>query len=150
MARIASPREDTLRAGDSFHPSACQPRCGLVGVNTRKRLLLENRNNSPLDYEIIPTQLTLRLPIVWILWEDEAGAKLVVISPLAGAYFTHHSNLGMTDPKPGIDALGFTLECAWKFRARKITRLPRPERFPNKFLTSPNPTAKHAAPYWVQ
>jgi hypothetical protein len=121
-----------------------------VGVNTRKRLLLENRNNSPLDYEIIPTQLTLRLPIVWILWEDEAGAKLVVISPLAGAYFTHHSNLGMTDPKPGIDALGFTLECAWKFRARKITRLPRPERFPNKFLTSPNPTAKHAAPYWVQ
>ena len=152
-------------------------------------------NNSPLDYEIIPTQLTLRSPIVWTWWEDEAGAKLVVrnrfsalfesfaegpedlyggltaapsveywfpsettslffsigggfgwldstggeggqgqdlafnwfsqlgvrqrisehISLLAGAYFTHHSNLGMTDPNPGIDAMGFTLGCAWRF-----------------------------------
>lgn len=33
----------------------------------------------------------------------------------AGAYFTHHSNLGMTDPNPGIDLVGFTLGMSWKF-----------------------------------
>lgn len=153
------------------------------------------RANSPLDYEVIPTQLTLRSPIVWTLWQDESGQRIVVrnrfsaiaeaitegpedyyfglsaapsveywfpsnqtslffsigggfgwlnstggtggqgqdftfnwfsqlgirqkiserLSVLAGAYFVHHSNLGMTDPNPGIDALGFTLGCSWSF-----------------------------------
>lgn len=152
-------------------------------------------NNTDIDYEIIPTQLTLRSPAVWTLWEDEAGAELVVrnrfsalfeaithgpedtyiglaaapsleywmpsrktsfyfsigggigwtnsaggpqamgqdftfnwftqlgirqkltenLSLLAGPYFIHHSNLGMTDPNPGIDALGFTVGCGWVF-----------------------------------
>ena len=57
-------------------------------------------NNTDADYEIIPTQLTLRSP---------------GISLLGGIYFIHHSNLGLTDPNPGIDALGFTLGCSWKF-----------------------------------
>ncbi|MES2475377.1 MAG: acyloxyacyl hydrolase [Verrucomicrobiota bacterium] len=152
-------------------------------------------NNTDIDYEIIPTQLTLRSPIAWTWLEQENGAKLVVrnrfsalfetithgpedaylglaaapsieywfpsqktsvyfsigggfgwtnssggpqgmgqdftfnwftqlgirqqitekISVLAGPYFIHHSNLGMTDPNPGIDALGFTVGCAWTF-----------------------------------
>lgn len=152
-------------------------------------------SNTDIDYEIIPTQLTLRSPIVWTWWEDEAGAKLVVrnrfsalfetitagpesyyigvagapsieywfpsektsiyfsvggglgwtnsaggeqalgqdltfnwfaqlgirheiarnVSLMAGPYFIHHSNMGMTDPNPGIDAFGFTVGCAWRF-----------------------------------
>lgn len=152
-------------------------------------------NNTDIDYEIIPTQLTLRTPVAWTWWEDACGAKLVVrnrfsalfetitsgpedlylglagapsieywfpsektsiyfsigggfgwtdssggdqgmgqdftfnwftqlgirhklteeISLLAGPYFIHHSNLGITDPNPGIDALGFTVGCSWKF-----------------------------------
>jgi lipid A 3-O-deacylase len=153
------------------------------------------RDNSPLDYEIIPTQLTLRSPVIFTLWEDESGQRIVVrnrfaalaetitqgpedyyfglsaapsveywfpsektslffsvgggfgwlnsaggvggqgqdltfnwfsqlgirqqitenVSLLAGGYFVHHSNLGMTDPNPGIDALGFTIGCSFKF-----------------------------------
>lgn len=152
-------------------------------------------HNTDINYEIVPTQLTLRSPIVWTLWEDETGAKIVIrnrfsalfeaitrgpedtyiglagapsieywfpsqqtsaflsigggfgwtnssggpqglgqdftfnwftqlglrqkitenISLLAGPYFIHHSNLGLTDPNPGIDAFGFTLGCSWKF-----------------------------------
>lgn len=152
-------------------------------------------HNTDADYEIIPTQLTLRSPVVWTWWKDEKGAQIVVrnrfsalaetytvgpedyylgmtaapsieywfpsektslflsvgggagwtnssggaegqgqdlafnwfaqlgvrqeitedFSILAGGYFTHHSNLGMTDPNPGIDAVGFTLGCSWKF-----------------------------------
>ena len=152
-------------------------------------------SNTDINYEIIPTQLTLRSPVAWTLWEDDAGAKIVVrnrfsalfesitvgpedlyvglaaapsveywfpsqktsvffslgggfgwtdssggeqglgqdftfnwfsqlglrqkitekISLLGGLYFIHHSNLGLTDPNPGIDALGFTLGCAWTF-----------------------------------
>ena len=151
--------------------------------------------NTDIDYEIIPTQLTLRTPVVWTWWQDADGAKLVVrsrisalletitrgpedlylgvaaapsveywfpsektsaffsigggfgwldssggeqgqgqdftlnwfsqlglrqkitedFSLLGGVYFIHHSNLGMTDPNPGIDALGFTMGGAWKF-----------------------------------
>lgn len=33
----------------------------------------------------------------------------------AAGYFTHHSNLGMTDPNPGIDALGLNLGMVWQF-----------------------------------
>ena len=152
-------------------------------------------HNTDINYEIIPTQLTLRSPVVWTLWEDGSGAKLVVrnrfsalleaitngpeshyfglagapsleygfpsgktsayfsigggfgwtdssgglqgqgqdltfnwftqlglrhklterISLLGGPYFIHHSNLGMTDPNPGIDAFGFTIGCSWVF-----------------------------------
>jgi lipid A 3-O-deacylase len=152
-------------------------------------------NNTEIDYEIIPTQLTLRSPVVGMLWEDADGAKLVIrsrfsllleaithgpedtylglaaapsleywfpsaqtsaffsiggglgwadsaggaqalgqdltfnwfsqiglrhkitadLSLLGGLYFIHHSNLGLTDPNPGIDALGFTLGCSWTF-----------------------------------
>ncbi len=152
-------------------------------------------HNTEINYEIIPTQLTLRSPVAWTLWEDENGAKIVVrnrfsallesithgpesyylglaaapsveywfpsektslyfsigggfgwtdssggtqglgqdftfnwftqfgirqkitedLSLLVGPYFIHHSNLGMTDPNPGIDAFGFTLGCSWKF-----------------------------------
>lgn len=147
------------------------------------------------DYEIIPTQLTLRSPVVWTWWKDESGAEIVVrnrfsalvetfaegpedyylgaaaapsveywfpsgktsaflsvgggagwtnsaggkdgqgqdlsfnwfaqlglrreiaenLSVMAGVYFIHHSNLGMTDPNPGIDALGFTIGIARRF-----------------------------------
>ncbi len=152
-------------------------------------------NNTDIDYEIVPTQLTLRSPVAWTLWEDEKGAKLVVrnrfsalfeaithgpedayiglsaapsleywfpsqktsaffsvgggfgwtnsaggpqamgrdftynwfsqlglrqkltedLSLLGAVYFVHHSNLGATDPNPGIDALGFTVGCSWTF-----------------------------------
>ncbi len=157
--------------------------------------LWECGHNTDLNYEIIPTQLTLRTPVAWRWWEGESGAKLVVrrrfsalvetftvgpedyyvglaaapsieywfpsektslffsigggagwtnssggtggqgqdfalnwftqlgvrrtittgCSLLGGIYFIHHSNLGMTDPNPGIDALGFTLGCSWRF-----------------------------------
>jgi hypothetical protein len=60
--------------------------------------------NSPsADYEIISTQLTLRQEIT-------PGIAL-----RGGVYFIHHSQSGMTDPNPGIDALGFTPGCSWKF-----------------------------------
>lgn len=152
-------------------------------------------HNTEIDYEIVPTQLTLRSPVVWTWWKDENGAEIVVrnrfsllmeaitagpedyylgaagapsieywfpddrtsvffsigggfgwtdssggsdgmgqdltfnwftqlgvrrelmenVSLLAGVYFIHHSNLGMTDPNPGIDALGFTLGVGWRF-----------------------------------
>ncbi len=152
-------------------------------------------HNTDIDYQIVPTQITLRTPVAWTWWEDAAGAKLVVrnrfsalfetiargpedvyiglaaapsieywfpsektslylsvgggfgwtdssggdqglgqdftfnwfaqagvrqkitnnISLLAGPYFIHHSNLGLTDPNPGIDAFGFTVGCSWTF-----------------------------------
>ncbi|BCX47662.1 lipid A3-O-deacylase [Haloferula helveola] len=37
-------------------------------------------SNTPIDYQIIPTQLTLRTPVQWSWWEDEHGARLVVRS----------------------------------------------------------------------
>ncbi|MFP5419167.1 MAG: acyloxyacyl hydrolase [Gammaproteobacteria bacterium] len=33
----------------------------------------------------------------------------------AAGYFTHHSNLGMTDPNPGIDVLGVNLGLIWQY-----------------------------------
>ena len=35
-------------------------------------------SNTPIDYEIVPTQLTLRSPTHITWWEDENGARLVV------------------------------------------------------------------------
>jgi len=37
------------------------------------------------------------------------------VSLRAGAMFQHMSNGGATDPNPGIDALGFTIGCSWRF-----------------------------------
>jgi hypothetical protein len=37
-------------------------------------------SNTTIDYEIVPTQLTLRTPVQWSWWEDENGARLVVRS----------------------------------------------------------------------
>ncbi|MBL0418886.1 acyloxyacyl hydrolase [Ramlibacter sp. AW1] len=43
-------------------------------------------------------------------WRRQLDARLGVT---AGAYFTHHSNLGMTDPNPGIDVLGLNIGVVW-------------------------------------
>ncbi len=51
-------------------------------------------------------------------WFSQLGIRQKItkdLSVLGGLYFIHHSNLGLTDPNPGIDALGFTLGCAWTF-----------------------------------
>lgn len=37
-------------------------------------------SNTPIDYEIAPTQFTLRSPTVMTWWEDENGARLIVRS----------------------------------------------------------------------
>jgi len=146
-------------------------------------------SNTDADYEIIPTQLTLRSPVVWHWWSGADGDSVIVRSRYSllygsiiqgpedyhlgfnaapsieywsssgihsvffsigggagwinsaggsdgqgqdltfnwfvhlglrrminettslhlGGYFIHHSNLGMTDPNPGIDALGITI-----------------------------------------
>ena len=152
-------------------------------------------NNSPLDYDIIPTQLVLHSPTLFPLWQGQEGDRLVVRNRFAligesivdgaedyyigfsaapsleywfpneqtalffaigggagftnagdtfggqgqdftlnwfaqsglrqqlnehtalviGAYFTHHSNGGQTDPNPGIDVLGATIGLSWSF-----------------------------------
>lgn len=52
-------------------------------------------------------------------WYSQAGLRRQLTSDMAvtGAlYFTHHSNLGMTDPNPGIDVLGVNLGLVFAFR----------------------------------
>lgn len=153
------------------------------------------RNNSPLDYVIVPVQVAWRSPASFDLWNGESGARLTVRNRIAviletylegaedyyfafagapsfelwnaaqqsalffeigggagltnakgtpggqgqdfafnwfsqlgvrhqfshnqaitaAGYFTHHSNLGMTDPNPGIDVLGINLGLIWQF-----------------------------------
>lgn len=153
------------------------------------------RNNTPLDYVIVPVQVAWRSPAMFDLWNGESGARLTVRNRIAviletylegaedyyfafagapsfelwnaaeqsalffeigggagltnskdipggqgqdftfnwfsqlgvrhqfsknqaitaAGYFTHHSNLGMTDPNPGIDALGVNLGLVWQF-----------------------------------
>jgi len=49
-------------------------------------------------------------------WFTQLGVRRQVAPRMgvtAGAYFTHHSNLGMTHPNPGIDVLGFKLGLIW-------------------------------------
>jgi lipid A 3-O-deacylase len=49
-------------------------------------------------------------------WFTQLGARRQLdkkIAVTAGAYFTHHSNLGMTHPNPGIDVLGVKLGVMW-------------------------------------
>ncbi len=153
------------------------------------------KENSPLDYTIVPAQLAWRSPAFLELWTGESGARLSVRHRIAvvletyleggedyyfafagapsfelwradrnaalffeigggagltnskdvpggqgqdlafnwftqlgvrhqfdddravtvAGYFTHHSNLGMTDPNPGIDVLGVNLGMVWQF-----------------------------------
>ena len=42
-----------------------------------------------------------------------APAAAPTVAVTAGAFFTHHSNLGMTNPNPGIDVLGVKLGLTW-------------------------------------
>jgi lipid A 3-O-deacylase len=49
-------------------------------------------------------------------WFTQLGARRQLTQKMAvtaGAYFTHHSNLGMTHPNPGIDVLGAKLGVMW-------------------------------------
>jgi lipid A 3-O-deacylase len=51
-------------------------------------------------------------------WFAQLGVRHEIaknLSILGGAYFTHHSNGGMTSPNPGIDATGFTVGIGWQF-----------------------------------
>jgi lipid A 3-O-deacylase len=153
------------------------------------------KNNSPLDYVIVPVQVAWRSPAFLELWNGESGARLTVRNRMAviletyvegaedyyfafagapsfelwnaaeqsalffeigggagltnskgvpggqgqdfafnwfsqlgvrhqfnksqaitaAGYFTHHSNLDMTDPNPGIDVLGLNLGLIWQF-----------------------------------
>ncbi|OGU19630.1 MAG: hypothetical protein A2580_06500 [Hydrogenophilales bacterium RIFOXYD1_FULL_62_11] len=152
------------------------------------------RDNSPLDYVIVPLQVAWRSPALFDIWTSESGARLTVRNRIAviletyvegaedyyfafagapsfelwnaaqksalfleigggagitnsnstpggqgqdftfnwfsqlgvrhqisktqaftaAGYFTHHSNLGMTDPNPGIDVLGINLGLVWQ------------------------------------
>ena len=50
-------------------------------------------------------------------WFTQAGLRRQLSNSLAltgGVYFTHHSNLGMTSPNPGIDVLGLTVGLVWR------------------------------------
>jgi lipid A 3-O-deacylase len=50
-------------------------------------------------------------------WFTQAGMRHQLSNTLAlsgGVYFTHHSNLGMTNPNPGIDVLGVTVGLIWR------------------------------------
>ena len=50
-------------------------------------------------------------------WFTQAGLRRQLSNTLAltgGVYFTHHSNLGMTSPNPGIDVLGLTVGLVWQ------------------------------------
>jgi len=49
-------------------------------------------------------------------WFTQLGARRQLnkkMAVTAGAYFTHHSNLGMTKPNPGIDVLGVNFGVVW-------------------------------------
>lgn len=49
-------------------------------------------------------------------WFTQLGARRQLdkkMAVTAGAYFTHHSNLGMTKPNPGIDVLGVNVGVVW-------------------------------------
>ena len=50
-------------------------------------------------------------------WFTQAGLRRQLSNTLAltgGVYFTHHSNLGMTNPNPGIDVLGVNVGLIWR------------------------------------
>jgi lipid A 3-O-deacylase len=50
-------------------------------------------------------------------WFTQLGARHQMNKKFGltgGLYFTHHSNLGMTDPNPGIDVLGLNVGAVWQ------------------------------------
>jgi hypothetical protein len=52
-------------------------------------------------------------------WYWQGGLRHQLTDRMAvttALYFTHHSNLGMTHPNPGIDVLGVNVGVAWAFR----------------------------------
>jgi hypothetical protein len=52
-------------------------------------------------------------------WYTQAGVRRQLTEGFAlttALYFTHHSNLGMTSPNPGIDVLGLNFGAVWSFR----------------------------------
>lgn len=52
-------------------------------------------------------------------WYTQGGVRRQLSDDFAltaGVYFTHHSNLGMTDPNPGIDVLGVNFGAVWSFK----------------------------------
>jgi lipid A 3-O-deacylase len=52
-------------------------------------------------------------------WYTQGGLRRQLTNDMAvtgAVYFTHHSNLGMTDPNPGIDVLGINLGLVFAFR----------------------------------
>jgi hypothetical protein len=52
-------------------------------------------------------------------WYMQGGLRRQLddnVALTASLYFTHHSNLGMTDPNPGIDVLGLNFGVIWAFR----------------------------------
>ena len=51
-------------------------------------------------------------------WFAQLGVQSVLTDTLSlrvAAMFQHMSNGGATDPNPGIDALGFSVGCSWRF-----------------------------------
>ncbi len=51
-------------------------------------------------------------------WVLEAGVRRQIgenVTLSLGVYFQHMSNLGMSDPNPGLDALGPVLGVGWQF-----------------------------------
>jgi lipid A 3-O-deacylase len=52
-------------------------------------------------------------------WFTQAGVRRQLderMALTAGLYFTHHSNLGMTNPNPGIDVLGVNVGVVWRLK----------------------------------
>ena len=52
-------------------------------------------------------------------WYTQGGVRRQLSDDFAltaGVYFTHHSNLGMTAPNPGIDVLGVNFGAVWSFK----------------------------------
>lgn len=52
-------------------------------------------------------------------WFTQAGVRRQLDKDMAltaGLYFTHHSNLGMTNPNPGIDVLGLNFGLMWRLK----------------------------------
>jgi lipid A 3-O-deacylase len=50
-------------------------------------------------------------------WFTQLGVRRQLDKKMAmtgGVYFTHHSNLGMTNPNPGIDVLGLNFGLVWQ------------------------------------
>ena len=51
-------------------------------------------------------------------WFSQLGVRQSIgdkVSLLVAAYYIHHSNMGQTNPNPGIDALGVTVGVGWTF-----------------------------------